>query len=100
MFPLVYDTKHISIECKKLNKEMKDYYDQTILENLYNRLNEEMVKKCTIYMPQIKHSQNSFNYGKKGFFNFLFNILFFGFKQLFTINYLKRNKIMSTRSWF
>ena len=64
MFPLVYDTKHISIECKKMNKEMKDYYDQTILENLYNRLNEEMVKKCAIYMPQIKHSQNSFNYGK------------------------------------
>ena len=87
MFPLVYDTKHISIECKKLNKEMKDYYDQTILENLYNRLNEEMVKKCTIYMPQIKHSQNSFNYGKKGFFNFLFisnlNLLF---TQNVTIN--------------
>ena len=67
MFPLIYDTKHISIESKKLNKEMKDYYDQTILENLYNRLNEEIVKKCAIYMPQIKHSQNSFNYGTKVF---------------------------------
>ena len=64
MFPLIYDTKHISVECKKLSKEMKDYYDMTILENLYNSLNRESVKKSVIYMPCVKHSQQSFNYGK------------------------------------
>jgi hypothetical protein len=66
MFPLMYDTKLISLEIKKIHaKEMKEFYDSTVLEHLYNCLQRESVKKAVIYMPNVKHSQNSFNYGIK-----------------------------------
>jgi hypothetical protein len=62
MLPLIYDTKYISIETRKLNKDMKDLYDSTMLESLYNSLNRDVTKKFGLYMPTIKHSQISINY--------------------------------------
>jgi hypothetical protein len=63
---------------------MKEMFDSTILENLFGKLillwmflsidklkticknlvslNREVAKKCSLYMPSIKPSQNSANY--------------------------------------
>jgi hypothetical protein len=85
---LIYDTKHISVEIKKVKinfkffflwigliqyviliikhiKPVKDLYDNTVLEVLYNQLNREIPKKCSLFMPSIKHSPTSSIYGLK-----------------------------------
>ena len=62
LLPVIYDTKHISFECKRLNKTMKEMYESTILENLYISLNREVAKKCSLYMPNIKPSINAASY--------------------------------------
>lgn len=62
MFPLIYDTKHISLESKKVMKEMKEMFDSTILDGLFTSLNREVAKKCALYMPTIKHSATSADY--------------------------------------
>ena len=59
LFPLIYDTKHISIECRKNYKQFKDLYDSTVLENLHLSLEREVGKKCSLFMPSIKHSPTS-----------------------------------------
>jgi len=64
LFPLIYDTKLISIECKKNDKQMKELYDSTILDNLYTSLNRQVSKKCFLYLPSIKHSPHSTDYSK------------------------------------
>jgi hypothetical protein len=38
---------------------MKDLYDSTVLQTLHLKLDEELRKKCSLYMPSIKHSPNS-----------------------------------------
>ena len=65
LFPLVYDTKHISTECRRHNKHMKDLYDNTVLEILYKTLKQELPKKCNLFLPSIKHSPNSSLYSVK-----------------------------------
>lgn len=62
LFPIIYDTKHISFECRRLNKVIKDMYDSTVLENLYISLSREVGKRCSLYMPLVKPSVNSANY--------------------------------------
>lgn len=62
LLPVIYDTKHISFECKRLNKTMKEMYESTILENLYISINREVAKKCSLYMPNIKPSINAASY--------------------------------------
>lgn len=47
-----------------MSEEMKNMFDSTILDNLYNSLNREVAKKCTLYMPSIKHSPESSVYCK------------------------------------
>jgi len=64
LFPLIYDTKHISLASKKLKIEMKDMFDSTVLESLFNSLSREVAKKCALYMPSIKHSASSSEYCK------------------------------------
>jgi hypothetical protein len=44
---------------------MKDLYDSTVLEPLYNCLNRELPKKCSLYLPLIKHSSGSASYAIK-----------------------------------
>ena len=34
--PVIFDTKHISVECKKIHKEIKELYDSTALEKLFS----------------------------------------------------------------
>ncbi|CAF0716460.1 unnamed protein product [Brachionus calyciflorus] len=65
MFPLVYDTKFIGIEAKKINNQMRDLYDSTILDNLFQSLNREMPKKCGLFLPTIKHSKVSSLYSMR-----------------------------------
>lgn len=62
LFPLVYDTKHISIEMRKFTREIKDMFDGTVLDNLFNSLNREIPKKCGPYQPLLKHSPSSSAY--------------------------------------
>jgi hypothetical protein len=38
---------------------MKELYDSTVLQNLHLKLEEELTKKCSLYIPSIKHSPNS-----------------------------------------
>lgn len=44
---------------------MKDLYESTVLENLFNSLNREVAKKCSLYLPSIKHSPGSSIYSMK-----------------------------------
>ena len=46
---------------------MKDLFDNTVLEALFNQLNREMLKKCSLFMPSIKHSPTSSNYSLKSY---------------------------------
>lgn len=46
----------------KYNKDMKDMFDSTVLENLYVSLNREISKKCFLFMPNIKQSPSSTYY--------------------------------------
>ncbi len=64
LFPLIYDTKHMSLASKKVNRDMKDMFDSTVLESLFNSLSREVSKKCALYMPSIKHSAASADYGR------------------------------------
>lgn len=46
-----------------MNKQMKDLYDNTVLETMYLSLNREIPKKCSLYSPIIKHAPSSSSYG-------------------------------------
>lgn len=44
---------------------MRDLYDSTILENMFQSLKREMPKRCGLFMPSIKHSKVSSMYAMR-----------------------------------